>query len=152
MRYDIFLVQACPELIMALIRIATTYILRLSLSLFQLVPSVRKELRHLGQSFAMIVVICNVPKVGQMFNALGLGFSFVLSFLILPEEGDDESEGIGESKNGTDCSNSSLTLEDLTPVGCSPSPSLLPSFHSFICFPNSSLFCLCQSPLQLECL
>ena len=76
----------------------------------------------------MIVVICDAPKVGQMFNALGLGFSFVLSFLILPEEGDDESEGIRESKNGTDCSNSSLTLEDLTPVVCSPSLSFIPSF------------------------
>ena len=87
---------------------------------------------------------CFVPKVGQMFNALGLGFSFVLSFLILPEEGDDESEGIGESKNGTDCSNSSLTLEDLTPVGWTPpvietlsfipshSSPLFPLLHSFI--------------------
>jgi len=57
-------------------------------------------------------------SVGQMFNALGLGFSFVLSFLILPEdEGDNGSEeGIGESRNGTDCSNSSLTLDHLTPV------------------------------------
>ena len=80
----------------------------------------------------MIVVICDAPKVGQMFNALGLGFSFVLSFLILPEEGDDESEGIGESKNVTDCSNSSLTLDHLTPVGCSPSLSLIPSFFPFL--------------------
>ena len=51
-----------------------------------------------------------------MFNALGLGFSFVLSFLILPEEGDKSSE---EAEEGTDCSNSSLTLDDLSPVGCS---------------------------------
>jgi len=52
-------------------------------------------------------------SVGQMFNALGLGFSFVLSYLILPGEGAETSE----SKNGTDCSNSSLlTLEDLSPV------------------------------------
>jgi len=56
-------------------------------------------------------------SVGQMFNALGLGFSFVLSFLILPGEGDETPEGIAdESKNGTDCSNSSLTLDDLSPV------------------------------------
>jgi len=56
-------------------------------------------------------------SVGQMFNALGLGFSFVLSFLILPEEGDDEtSDGKSESRNGTDCSNSSLTLDQLSPV------------------------------------
>ena len=56
----------------------------------------------------------SVGKVGQMFNALGLGFSFVLSYLILPGEGAETSE----SKNGTDCSNSSLlTLEDLSPVG-----------------------------------
>ena len=55
-----------------------------------------------------------------MFNALGLGFSFVLSFLILPEEGDKSSEEVEEGiKNGTDCSNSSLTLDDLSPVGCS---------------------------------
>ena len=58
--------------------------------------------------------MASVAKVGQMFNALGLGFSFVLSYLILPGEGDETPE----SENGTDCSNSSLlTLEDLSPVG-----------------------------------
>jgi len=69
-------------------------------------------------------------SVGQMFNALGLGFSFVLSFLILPGEGDETSDGTAnESKNGTDCSNSSLTLDDLSPA--SPlSSSFLLSFTS----------------------
>merc|ERR1712055_442847 len=48
-------------------------------------------------------------SVGQMFNALGLGFSFVLSFLILPEADGTLSEDetlSEESDNGTDCSNS----------------------------------------------
>ena len=45
-----------------------------------------------------------------MFNALGLGFSFVLAAALLPE---GEGEGEGPS---TDCSNSSITVSDLKPV------------------------------------
>ena len=73
-----------------------------------------------------------------MFNALGLGFSFVLSFLILPEEGDKSSEEVEEGiKNGTDCSNSSLTLDDLSPVGCSTASIHHMYFLNFfnLCFP-----------------
>ena len=79
------------------------------------------------------MIVTSILKVGQMFNALGLGFSFVLSFLILPEEGDDEtSDGKSESRNGTDCSNSSLTLDQLSPVGGFPSLSLysVPSYKN----------------------
>ena len=43
-----------------------------------------------------------------MFNALGLGFSFVLSFLLLPGE--------EQGQESSDCSNTSLAVEDLTPV------------------------------------
>ena len=88
------------------------------------------------------MTILSVPKVGQMFNALGLGFSFVLSFLILPGEGDETPEGTAdESKNGTDCSNSSLTLDDLSPVGCPPSVTV--SLFVSLCVPSPS----CNFPI-----
>ena len=80
-----------------------------------------------------------------MFNALGLGFSFVLSFLILPGEGDETPEGIAdESKNGTDCSNSSLTLDDLSPVGCPPSVTV--SLFLFVFILNHATFSSCLKP------
>ena len=89
------------------------------------------------------MTILSVPKVGQMFNALGLGFSFVLSFLILPGEG-DETPDADESKNGTDCSNSSLTLDDLSPVGCPPSVTV--SLFLFVFLPHHAAFPSCLKP------
>ena len=149
-------VQACPKTCTTLIRVASVK--------FQVAyPSHptgslrQKEILppRLPQiiSFKLLnqIMWCG-SKVGQMFNALGLGFSFVLSFLILPEdEGDNGSEeGIGESRNGTDCSNSSLTLDHLTPVGTSTHSFFLsiPLFVSLIL----PCFCFCQSPLWLACL
>ena len=53
-----------------------------------------------------------------MFNALGLGFSFVLAAALLPQGGVQGGEGGEGGAEGltTDCSNSSITVSDLQPV------------------------------------